>query len=236
MSIIVFQHGASVGPGRLGLTLRDHGFKLDIRRLDLPQTRTNPHVPADFESVEGIVVMGGEMNVTDIARFPWMAAEVEYIKEAHRRQLPLIGVCLGHQLIAHALGGTVAPAATPEHGFVPVRIEVPGQTEIMLAGIPWQVPQLQSHNQEVTALPPGATVLASSATCKVQAFRAGLRTIGFQYHFECDRESAAAIVGNSVPDLAAQLDAHYPMFARVADRLSVNLATYLFPARVRLAV
>lgn len=245
MSIIVFQHGGQVGPGRLGMTLRDHGFHLDIRRLDLPLSRSNPLVPPDFDDVEGVISMGGEQNVTDIARHPWMQAEAEYLREAHRRQLPLVGICLGHQLIAHALGGAVAPAAKPEYGFFRVRVEVPGQTDTILAGIPWDSHQFECHSQEVAALPPGATLLATSDHCRVQAFRAGLRTYAFQYHFECDRESALTIgcgepdgpPGQCVPrpEMARQCDAYYPMFARTADRLSVNLAAFLFPLQRRLS-
>lgn len=246
MAIVVFQHNAEVGPGRLGATLRDHGYRLDIRRLDRAESRVNPHVPADFDNVEGVVSLGGSANVTELAQHAWMAREVEYLKEAHRRQLPLVGVCLGHQLIAHALAGEVGPAARSEHGFTRVHIEVPGQTDVILAGIPWESPQFQCHNQEVTAPPPGAAVLASSEACRVQAFRVGLRTYGFQYHFEWDRAMIEALhrpdrdgAGRpacmNADDLSRQLDSSYNMFARTADRLCVNLASFLFPMRVRLS-
>lgn len=240
MAIIVFQHGPDVGPGRLGVTLRDHGFKLDLRRLDLPETpgpAGNRHVPPDFDNVEGVISLGGAANVTDSPPPSWMEAEIAYLREAHQRQLPVVGICLGAQLIATALGGKVGPAAEPEWGFRRVSLPVPGQTEPMLAGVAWESWQFQAHNQEIKELPAGTMVLASSKACRIQAFKAGLRTYAFQYHFECDRPGIEEIMksapGGAPADFSAQLEQCYPEFARLADRLCVNIASYLFALRAR---
>jgi GMP synthase (glutamine-hydrolysing) len=233
MSIIVFQHGPEVLPGRLGLTLRDHGFQLDIRRLDLLGARG---VPQDFDNVQGVVSLGGEQNVGE--PHAWMQPEIDYLKAAHDKQLPVIGVCLGHQLVAHALGGKVGPMDKPEWGFTKLSLNPAGQTDTILSGIAWDSMQFQSHGQEVKELPPGAALLGSSKPCKVQAFRAGIRTMGFQYHFECDRamieswaktSQSLAAAGLSASDIAGQCDRHYNEFSRLADRLCVNIATYVFP-------
>jgi len=246
MSIIVFQHSDHGTHGRLGATLRDHGFRLDVRRADLTPTgpRGGGGVPPDLDNVHGLIVMGGPQNVTDIATLPWMQAEVAFIKAAHAANLPVLGICLGHQLIAHALGGQVGPMDRPEVGLLPVSLGVAGQTEPLLGGIQWTGPQLQSHGQEVKALPPDALHLASSKACKFQAFKAGVRTFGFQYHFECDVPMAEALIAASRPELEragltagevrVQLDQSYQTYARMAERLCVNIANFCFPASERL--
>jgi GMP synthase-like glutamine amidotransferase len=239
MAIIVLQHSPSDPPARLGATLRDHGFKLDVRRLDLVGAAG---VPVDFDNVHGVISMGGEQNVGE--DHAWMTPELDYLRKAHALQIPVIGICLGAQMIAAALGGKVGPLGdgskkTVEWGFTKVSLGTFGQLDTVLAGIAWDSYQFEAHGQEVKQLPPDSTVLASSAACKVQAFRAGLRTYGFQYHFECDRamideftgRSAASLAaaGLTAGDIAAQADRHYEMFGRLSERLCVNLATYLFP-------
>lgn len=241
MPIIVFQHTATEGPGRLGATFRDHGKKLDVRRLDLPVggVNHNRHVPTDFDDVEGVISLGGPMNVGD--NLPWMTAEIEYLKAAHERKLPVLGICLGNQLIAKALGGEVSPMTNgaAEWGMAPVSQNPIANTDIILAGVSWKNWQFHAHGQEVSKLPPGATGLQFSSKCKLQSFRAGLRTYGFQYHFECDLatiedfllsgEAQIAHAGiTDVREAVRHAAANYEEYARIGDRLCVNLATYLF--------
>ncbi len=247
MPILVFQHQDFENPGRLSATLRDHGFALDVRRVD---QHGRAAIPADLDGVQGIVSMGGPQMVDQ--NLDWMGPEMALIREAHARQLPVIGICLGAQLIATALGGRVAPMATPdgkprqEWGFAPISLSPAGQTETLLSGLPWNAVQFHAHEQEVAQLPADATLLASSAACKVQAFKAGVRTFGFQFHFECDRPMLQQFIhecgsciqrsGQRAEDLVKQADASYERYARAGDRLCVNLATYLFPLARRLAV
>jgi GMP synthase (glutamine-hydrolysing) len=247
MSILIFQHQAHENPGRLGATLRDHGFRLDVRNVG---SEGRAALPPDLDGVHGIVSMGGPQMVDQ--NLDWMGPEMALIREAHARQLPVIGVCLGAQLIATALGGRVTPMTAPdgkpraEWGFAPVNLNSAGQTETLLSGVPWSATQFHAHEQEVSQLPPDATLLASSALCKVQAFKAGVRTFAFQFHFECDRPmlqqflhecaSCIARAGARPEDLARQADINYERYARVSERLCLNLVTYLFPLARRLAV
>lgn len=232
MAILVFQHSDHCRPGRVGVTLRDHTFSLRIVRPDKGEP-----IPGDFDDVDGVVSLGGPQSANDAT--PWIAKEMEFLREAHARSLPVVGVCLGHQLLGKALGAEVAKLPTPEVGLPMVNILPAGQTDTILAGVAWRAPMFHMHNDHVVDVPPGATLLASSPACKVQCFRAGLRTYGFQFHLEADRtlvdeiasESAADLraAGVTLADIKAQADAHYPMFARLADRICLNIATCLIP-------
>jgi len=229
MAIIVFQHSDSNRPGRLGSTLRDHAHPLDVRRLDLGDP-----VPVDFDNVSGVVTLGGPQDVGDGS--PWMDAELAFLRSAHERQLPLVGICLGAQLIAHALGGEVKESVEPEVGFYDLTLSSAAHVDTVFSGVAWQHKTFCHHACEVSTLPPGAVALASSAACKIQAFKAGMRTYAFQYHFEVDPALALAINehGGEYPvpaeTLASELETHYPAFARISDRMCENLAAHVFPA------
>lgn len=235
MAIIVFQHHEIGRPGRLGATLRDHGLPLDVRLLF-----AGASVPADLDGVEGVVSLGGPQNVGDPpGSAPWMQAEMEFLAAAHERALPIVGVCLGAQLLAAALGGEVAPMEQPEVGFQTVNLTGSGQTETMLAGVAWSSPQFCHHGREITKTPAGAVVLASSKQCRVQAFRIGMRSYGFQFHLEADqrmiRELSAEAkddlhrAGYTEDEIEQQIQAKHPEFARLADRICVNVAAFLMP-------
>jgi GMP synthase (glutamine-hydrolysing) len=235
MPIIVFQHADSERPGRLGLTLRDRAFRLDVRRPD----RGDPF-PVDYDGVEGVISLGGPQSLCAGRPEPWLSREAEYLRGAHERGLPVVGVCFGAQLLAAALGGEVARMeGGPEAGFAEVSILPAGQTDTILSGIAWASAQFHLHEDEVKTPPAGAVVLASSARCRVQAFRVGMRSYGFQYHPECDREMVLALSAENrtmlgrasltVEEVARQCERHYERYARLGERLSLNIATYLIP-------
>jgi GMP synthase-like glutamine amidotransferase len=241
MPILVLQHSPIDTPGRLTPILRSHAHTLDVRRLDLSPT----NLPADLDEVSAVISLGGPQSVHQNP--PFLDAECALIRSAHVRQIPIVGICLGHQIIAHALGGEVAPGPA-EFGFAPISILVPGQTDTVLAGIPWKPTVFHAHADHVTKLPPDATPLASSPACKFQAFRVGLRTYGFQFHFEstpadvelhlkdpwCQSVMAAALT--SAQAIREQAQQHLDIAERVGKRLSENIASVMFPPRARLKV
>jgi GMP synthase (glutamine-hydrolysing) len=134
------------------------------------------------EEVAGAVVMGGPMNVDDVERFPGLAAEREWLAEALRREMPLLGVCLGAQLLARAMGAEVRPGEEPEIGFAPVQVHDP--SDPVLGALAPSTEVLHWHG-DVFDLPDGAESLASSDQTEHQAFRAG-NAWGVLFHPEAD--------------------------------------------------
>jgi GMP synthase (glutamine-hydrolysing) len=138
-------------------------------------------LPAHDE-VAGALVMGGPMNVDEVERFPALAAEREWLAEAARREMPVLGICLGAQLLARALGAEVRPGEGKEIGFAPVEVSDPDDP--ILGGLAPGTDVLHWHG-DVFDLPDGAQPLASSARTEHQAFRAG-NAWGALFHPEAD--------------------------------------------------
>lgn len=132
--------------------------------------------------VSGAVVMGGPMNVDEVGRYPGLAAEREWLAEASRLQMPILGICLGAQLLARALGTEVRPGGRPEIGFAPV--EIRDSDDPVLGTLAPQTTTLHWHG-DVFDLPDGATALASSEQTELQAFRHG-NAWGVLFHPEAD--------------------------------------------------
>jgi GMP synthase (glutamine-hydrolysing) len=132
--------------------------------------------------VAGAVVMGGPMNVDDVERFPGLAAEREWLAEAAAGGMPVLGICLGAQLLARALGAEVRPGEAKEIGFAPVEIADPADP--VLGGLAPSAEVLHWHG-DVFDLPDGAVPLASSELSEHQAFRLG-DVWGVLFHPEAD--------------------------------------------------
>ncbi|MEM5493078.1 type 1 glutamine amidotransferase [Hoeflea sp. AS16] len=144
---------------------------------------------ADLNGIDGLWVLGGPMQVWEAGELPWLAREIDLIREAVLgRKLPYFGICLGHQLLAHALGGEVAPAAKPEVGFM--HVEKRGNPP-MFDGLPEKPGCFQWHTAEVSRVPAGAEILASSARCAVQAMIWGGTAHSVQFHAELDSATLA---------------------------------------------
>jgi GMP synthase (glutamine-hydrolysing) len=143
------------------------------------------------DEVAGAVVMGGPMNVDEVERFPGLAAEREWLAEAVARQLPVLGICLGAQLLARALGAEVRPGKRQEIGFAAV--EVADAEDPVLGDLAPGAEVLHWH-ADVFELPDGATHLASSELTANQAFRVG-NAWGVLFHPEADYALVEAWLG-----------------------------------------
>jgi GMP synthase-like glutamine amidotransferase len=199
MRILVFQHIAIEHPGILRDFLAADGVAWDAVELDAGEP-----IPS-LDGYDALWVMGGPMDVWEEDRHPWFVPEKRAIREAvAERRLPYLGLCLGHQLLAAALGGRVGKMAAPEVGVLEVELTQAARTDALLAGLPSRFKALQWHGAEVSVPPPGAVVLARSPACAVQAMRVGAHAWGIQYHVEL----TARTVGEwgRVPAYARALD------------------------------
>lgn len=176
MRILVLQHAAAEHIGAFGPLLRNAGHDL------LPRIAQDG--VGSLDGIEAMWVMGGPMQVWQAPELPWLAEEIEFVRHAVvDRGLPYFGVCLGHQILATALGGTVGPAKRPEIGQMNVQAAEGFET---LFGLGGDIPCFQWHSAEVTVPPTNAQVLASSANCAVQAMRWGQNAMSVQFHAELD--------------------------------------------------
>ncbi len=184
-SFVVLQHVAAEGPGLIGALAAERRLALDVRRMD----RGDPVPPA--REAGGVIVLGGPMGVYEAAAHPHLAAEQSLLAEACDRGLPVLGVCLGAQLLAAALGARVSRGPAPEIGAGAVTLTAEGSRDPVLGPSGPAFPVFHWHG-DTFDLPPGATLLASSAAYPHQAFRVGERVYGFQFHVEVDRALAHA--------------------------------------------
>lgn len=172
-----FQHVAFEGLGSIETWLRDAGARLSTTRF-FEETR----LPS-LDDVDFLVVMGGPMSVHDEAQYPWLAPERRFITAAIERGTPVLGVCLGAQLIAHALGAGVRRNDEREIGWFPIVGTSGNAGELRWAEAGHETRVFHWHG-ETFDLPPGAEPLAQSAACENQAFRIGDRVLGLQFHLE----------------------------------------------------
>lgn len=182
---MVLQHVEWEGPGIITREAGKRGLEADVRRLD----RGDAIPDADF--VDGLVVMGGPMGAYEEDRYPFLPSECRLLAETVRRGRPVLGVCLGAQLLAKALGGTVYAGHEPEIGFGSVELTADAKQDPLLVSAPESLSVFHWHGDTFT-LPEGAVLLASSQKYAHQAFRFGSRAYGFQFHVEPDADTWAA--------------------------------------------
>ena len=176
---LAFQHMDDEPPGLFGDFLRQQGAELDIVMLHRGEA-IPALAPYDF-----LLVMGGAMDVWETGAHPWLVDETAAIREwTYHRNRPYFGVCLGLQLLAVALDGEVGLASAAEVGFGQVDLNNAGLVHPMTAGLNASLRVMQWHHAEVTRVPDGAEVLASSATTAVQIMAVGQDILATQFHSE----------------------------------------------------
>ena len=199
MRFLVFQHIACEHPGIFRDFLKADGIAYDAIELD-----EGERIPP-LDKYDALWVMGGPMDVWEEDQHPWLIAEKAAIREAvQTRNMPYLGLCLGHQLLGAALGGTVGKMKAPEVGICNVDLTAEGRADPIFAGMAAKQKALQWHGAEVQTLPAGAVVLASSPACPHQAMRIGRHAYGLQYHVELTSRTVPE--WGDVPAYACSLD------------------------------
>jgi GMP synthase-like glutamine amidotransferase len=185
MRALSIAHQADAGPGVFTDVMRAHGVEHDI------WTRSDTEAPpADPAGYDAVLVFGGAMHADQEDRHPWLREEKAMLRDLIDRRLPLLGVCLGAQLVAEAAGAPARRAAEPEIGWHDVEVTDAGVHDPLLAPLAPRFEAFQWHSYEFP-LPPGATPLARSAVC-LQAYRLGDSVWGIQFHAEVTAADADA--------------------------------------------
>jgi GMP synthase (glutamine-hydrolysing) len=179
--------------------LKESGFR--IRYVNFGR---NPEERPALDRYAALIVLGGPMNSDQIDTYPNLITEVEIIREAVERDMSVLGICLGAQLLAKALGGSVSRNRTREIGWYDVELTPEGEGDPVLSTFARQQPVFQWHEDGIS-LPDGCVHLASSPASQVQAFRHGEHAYGFQFHLEVD--SSLIDRWLTVPDNQAILEA-----------------------------
>ena len=183
MRVLAFRHVAFEGLGRIADTLTARGIEFEFADLYASGSRLTETVPKT-EGYAGLIFLGGPMSVND--PLPWIATELEILRRAIAAGQPVLGICLGAQLIARALGAEVRRNASSEIGWYRVDFTPSVGNVGIFRGLQSEV--VFHWHGETFDLPPGAELLASSELCAHQAFRVGERVYGLQFHPEVTPE------------------------------------------------
>jgi GMP synthase (glutamine-hydrolysing) len=194
MNIHYLQHVPFEGLGSIEQWAIAQGHQLSVTRL-----YAGDHLPA-LDRFDMLIVMGGPMSVHDEFEHVWLKAEKWFIRQVIDAGKPLLGICLGAQLIAEVLGATVSKGREKEIGWFPITLdEAFAQTDLGRR-LPRQSEVFHWHG-ETFSLPEGAVAIASSAACENQGFLYNDRVVALQYHLETTHFSAESIIDNSRNEL-----------------------------------
>jgi len=227
MRIHIFQHVPFEGIGSMESWLLQRKAAVTTTRFFAGDDCSKAH------NADVLIILGGPMSVHDEAEFPWLVREKAAIALALQRKIPMLGICLGAQLIAHVAGANVYPNPQKEIGWWPIE---PAASKLPATGFTFHPLNVFHWHGETFELPPDSIHLASSAACRNQAFALPNRVIGIQFHLETTRDSARDIITHArheiipapfvqdEPTLLSTPEKHYLAINREMNRLLDFLA------------
>jgi len=196
--VLFIQHGETDKPGLLGEVLAERGIGMDILRPDLGEP-----IPDQLGIHSGLAVGGGAQGVYEVEKYPYLGLEIGLIKSAASQGKPVIGLCLGGQLMAASFGAEVHKGPHREIGFFPVTLDPISDFDPMWCDMPKTFVTTHWHG-DVFEIPPGGMRLGHSAMTPNQLFRYGHSLYGLQFHLEMTPEILEEMVADSKDDLLGQ--------------------------------
>jgi GMP synthase-like glutamine amidotransferase len=210
MNIVIAAHVESEGPGSLGTFLEAEGARLQVVRL-----YDGDKLPEQVAGMDAVVSMGGPMNVYEEDKYPYLRDETDFLRKAIDAGIPVLGVCLGAQMIAKAAGAQVTRSPKEEIGWGMVHVTDVGHADVLFQGLPRDLEVFQWHG-DMFHIPEKGTLLADGTDCPHQAFRIR-NAFGLQFHVEVTADILSEWFADS-PDISAILD----RYAHVKQELEMN--------------
>jgi GMP synthase (glutamine-hydrolysing) len=210
MHILVIMHVESEGPGSLGSFLASAGAQVQVARL-----YAGDRLPEDTSALNAVISMGGPMNVYEEDKYPFLREETSFLHRAVNADMPVLGICLGAQMLAKAAGARVTRSPKEEVGWGLVRLTEAGRADLLFQGLPQTLEVLQWHG-DMFHIPEQATLLADGTDCPHQAFRCR-NAFGLQFHVEVTGDILAEWFAESA-DRQRILD----RYAQVKQGLEMN--------------
>lgn len=215
--VLVFQHVANEILGTLNPALKQQG--LNIRYVNFER---DPDATPSIGKYNGLIVLGGYMGVYEADQYTHIKTELKLIEEAIKKDVPVLGICLGAQLVAHVLGSDVRKAPEKEMGWYDIELTTAGENSPLLSHFKKTEKIFQMHG-DTFDIPKSCEHLASSKICPAQAFSYGTKVFGLQFHLEVD----AAMISRWLNNPRNQQDILASNGKVSAEQMQADTALYL---------
>lgn len=222
MRFLVLMHNKTEGPGSLGTYLDAMGADLDLLRLYHGDT-----IPSDIGGFDAVVSMGGPMNVYEENEYPFLRDETVFLNKVVEAGMPVLGICLGAQMIAKAQGALVTQSPKKEIGWCKIELTEQGRGDTLFQGLPSHLEVMQWHG-DMFHVPKGGVLLAGSEDCPHQAFRYK-NAFGLQFHVEVTAKILTDWFSDlpEFPSMMARLDEMEQELAGRAKQMYSNFLSLL---------